>query len=71
MSRVINLLEVWYLALRTGKVHGISGVTTIGAGRAVAPPLFDGSKLEIDDRLANYSIQLFTTSRVESMHVPY
>ena len=28
--------------------HGInSGVTTIGAGRAVAPPLFDGSKLKI------------------------
>ena len=25
-----------------------SGVTTIGAGRAVAPPLFDGSKLKIN-----------------------
>ena len=24
-----------------------SGVTTIGAGRAVAPPLFDGSKLKL------------------------
>ena len=37
-----------------------SGVTTIGAGRVVAPPLFDGSKLkklEISDRMGNYSIQ--------------
>ena len=33
------------------------GVTTIGAGRAVAPPLFDESKLEINDRMANYSVQ--------------
>ena len=30
-----------------------SGVTTIGAGRAVAPPLFDGSKLKINARMAS------------------
>ena len=34
-----------------------SGLTTIGAGRAVAPPLFDGSKLQINARMATYSIQ--------------
>ena len=37
-----------------------SGVTTIGAGRAVAPPIFDGAKikkLEINYRMANYSTQ--------------
>jgi len=27
--------------------YNFSGVTTIGAGRAVTPPLFDGSKLKI------------------------
>ena len=32
-----------------------SGVTTIGAGRAVAPPLFNRSKLKI--RMVDYSIQ--------------
>ena len=36
------------------------GATTIGAGRAVTPLLFDGSKLKVqinNDRMANYSIQ--------------
>ena len=47
---VVEVLEV---------VEVVEAVAT-GAGRAVAPPLFDGSKSKIrnsNNRMANYSIQ--------------
>ena len=49
-------------------VPTLSGVTTIWAGREVAPPHFDR---EISDRMANYSINamsVLTTTRVESVY---
>ena len=62
-------INVKYIMGMNNITKDISGITTIGAGRAVTPPLFNGSKLEINNRMVNYRFQHhYNSSRV---NVPY